>query len=355
LNNPPLVDVIIPVHSKTRPIDRAVGSILLHTLADVRVIVVAHNISVELIRANLKDFANDPRLCLLHLEDGIHSPAGPMNFGLDHATATFVSVMGSDDEFAPGAIDSWLRIQQDGNADFVIAQIRNVGGSLVLSPPARPGRSLNLDAVKDRLSYRSAPLGLLSRDSFPHLRFSERLLSGEDLPFVSEIWFTASNIAFDRSGPEYLVHADAIDRVTSEPRPVKDDFAFLELIFEAKWVQNLKKSEKQAIGIKLIRMHLFDAIVNRSKNGMTEAEKSDLSQVARRISKWSLGSEKYLSVIDRKVFNGIVFGNSSIEEMMLLIEKRWNYRSLDVLATKNPLYFFHRQGPLRTYMGGYFI
>jgi glycosyltransferase involved in cell wall biosynthesis len=351
----PLVDVIIPVHSHTRPIDRAVGSILLHTLADVRVNVVAHNISVDVIRTNLKDFANDPRLRLLHLEDGIHSPAGPMNFGLVQATAQFVSVMGSDDEFAPGAIDSWLTLQRDGSADFVIAQIRNVGGSLVPSPPTRPGRRLNLDGVKDRLSYRSAPLGLLSRDSFAHLRFSERLLSGEDLPFVSEIWFTASKIAFDRTGPEYLVHADAIDRVTSEPRAIKDDFAFLELIFDANWAQTLKKSEKQAIGIKLIRMHLFDAIVNRSKNGMTEAEKSELSQVARRISQWSLGSEKFLSLIDRKVFDGIALGNSSIEEMMSLIEKRWNYRSLDVLVTKNPVYFFHRQGPLRTYMGGYFI
>lgn len=351
----PLVDVIIPVHSPTRPIDRAVGSILLHTLADVRVNVVAHNISVDVIRENLKTFADDSRVRLLHLEDGIHSPAGPMNFGLDHATAQFVSVMGSDDEFAPGAIDSWLKIQRDGSADFVIAQIRNVGGSLVPSPPTRPGRRLNLDGVKDRLSYRSAPLGLLSRDSFAHLRFPERLLSGEDLPFVSEIWFTAEKIAFDRSGPEYLVHADAIDRVTSEPRPVKNDFAFLELIFDAKWAKTLTKSEKQAIGIKLIRMHLFDAIVNRSKNGMTEAEKFELSQVARRISQWSLGSEKFLSLIDRKVFDGIALGNSSIEEMMSLIEKRWNYRSLDVLVTKNPVYFFHRQGPLRTYMGGYFI
>jgi hypothetical protein len=88
---------------------------------------------------------------------------------------------------------------------------------------------------------------------------------------------------------------------------------------------------------------------------MTEAEKSELSQVARRISQWSLGSEKFLSLIDRKVFDGIAMGNSSIEEMMSLIEKRWTYRSLDVLVTKNPVYFFHRQGPLRTYMGGYFI
>lgn len=351
----PLVDVVIPVHSKTRPIARAVSSVLDHTKAAVRVNVIAHNISVKVISDNLGALVNDPRVRLLHLEDGIASPAGPMNFGLDHCTAKFVSVMGSDDEFQPGAIDSWLNIQSEGRADFVIAQIRNVGGGLVPSPPARPRRRFNLDPVKDRLSYRSAPLGLLSRDQFPDLRFAQNLASGEDLPYVTELWFTGKNIAFDRTGPAYLVHADADDRVTSAPRPISEDFAFLELIFDSTWGRTATNRERSAVGIKMIRGHLFDAVVNRAKSGFSSSERGALAQIASYISTWSVGAEKYLSILDHQVFIGIVQNNLTTEQLMELISKRWNYRSFDVLLTKNPLLLFHNQAPLRTYIGGYFV
>ena len=351
----PLVDVVIPVHSQTRPISRAVSSVLDHTDAAVRVNVVAHNISEKVISDNLGALVNDPRVRLLHLEDGIASPAGPLNFGLDHCTAKFVAVMGSDDEFQAGAIDSWLHVQSEGRADFVIAQIRNVGGGLVPSPPARPRRRFNLDPVKDRLSYRSAPLGLLSREKFPQLRFAANLASGEDLPYVTELWFTGKNIAFDRTGPAYLVHADADDRVTSAPRPISEDFAFLELIFNSTWGKTATKSERSAVGIKMIRGHLFDAVVNRAKSGFITSEREALAHVANYISSWSGGAEKYLSILDHQVFTGILQNSLSTEKMMELISKRWNYRSVDVLVTKNPLRIFHSQAPLRTYIGGYFV
>lgn len=351
----PTVDVVIPVHSQTRPISRAVGSLLQGTQAAIRVNVVAHNIDPEIIAANLGILIEDPRVRLLHLSDGIPSPAGPMNFGLDRCTAEFVAVMGSDDEFAPGALDSWLGVQKIENSDFVIAQIRNVGGGLVPSPPTRPGRKQRLNAVKDRLSYRSAPLGLLKRSAFEHLRFAEGLASGEDLPFVTELWFLGENIAFDRTGPEYLVHADAEDRVTSAPRPISEDFAFLDLIFNADWAQRFSRKEREAIGIKLIRGHLFDAVVNRSSTSIPDDELLALSQVAQRISFWGNKPEKFLSVLDRQVFEGILHQSLTVEEMMSKIAKRWNYKSIDVIATPNPLYLLHRQGPLRTYIGGYFI
>ena len=351
----PLVDVVIPVHSKTRPISRAVASVLNHTQADVRVNGVAHNINQSIIAKNLGTFREDPRVRLLHLVDDIPSPAGPMNFGLDHCTADFVSVMGSDDEFEPGALDSWLTVQRQGAADFVISQIRNAGGGLVRSPPARPRRRFTLDAVKDRLSYRSAPLGLLSRKAFPDLRFAENLASGEDLPYVTQLWFTGKNIAFDRTGPAYLVHADAVDRVTAAPRPVVEDFAFFDLIVDAEWARGFTARERAAIGIKMLRGHVCDAIVNRAKTGMSASERDALSQIAGRISSWSLGSEKYLSLLDREVFEGIRNKDVTVERLMELISKRREYRSLDVIVTRNPFLVFHRQAPLRTYIGGYFI
>ncbi len=112
----PLVDVTIAVHSSTRPIARAVASVIDHTSAAVRVNVVAHNIDPEIIRENLGAYASDPRVRLLSLHDGIPSPAGPMNHGFANSTAPFISVIGSDDELAPGAIDSWLSVQAETGA-----------------------------------------------------------------------------------------------------------------------------------------------------------------------------------------------------------------------------------------------
>ena len=173
----PLVDVTIAVHSQTRPIARAVSSVLDHTTAPVRVNVVAHNIDPEIIRANLGAYAADPRLRLLHLADGIASPAGPMNHGFARSEAPFLSLMGSDDELAPGAIDSWLALQQRTGAEMVLAKIRLADGRTDPYPPIRGGRrTTGLDGRKDRLAYRSAPLGLIDRARFhrPHARLRPR-------------------------------------------------------------------------------------------------------------------------------------------------------------------------------------
>jgi hypothetical protein len=209
--------------------------------------------------------------------------------------------------------------------------------------------------VKDRLSYRSAPLGLLSRRAFPDLRFAENLASGEDLPYVTQLWFTGNNIAFDRTGPAYLGHADAVDRVTAAPRSIVEDFAFFALIVNAEWARVFSTRQRVAIGIKMLRGHVLDAIVNRAKTGMSASERDALWEIANRISAWSRGSEKYLSVLDRKVFEGIRNKDVTVERLMKLISKRWNYRSLDVIVTRNPFLVFHRQAPLRTYISAYFI
>jgi len=351
----PIVDVTIAVHSSTRPIARAVASVIEHTTTPTRVIVVAHNIDPQLIRQNLGTWAEDDRVALLELRDGVHSPAGPMNLGLEASTAPFLALLGSDDEFEPGAIDSWYAVQQRTGASVVLAQIRHEGGGKELSPAARPRRTNNLDPVKDRLSYRSAPLGLISREHFGGLRFVEGLKSGEDLPYVTRLWFAGRNVAFARTGPGYLVHADADDRVTSSPRPVAEDFAFLDHILDAPDFQALTSRQRTAIVVKLIRMHLFDAIVNRASDEWPKGEREALAAVARRMLAWANRPERYLSLLDHAVLDGVLDAVTPVNDLMALIRRRWNYRSVDVIMTRNPLFVLHRQGPLRTYIGGYFV
>ena len=352
----PIVDVTIPVHTQSRPIARAVSSIVEHTITSTRVTVVAHNIDVGIIRSNLGPFANDERVRLLELADGIPSPAGPMNLGLSASTARFVAVMGSDDEFEPGAIDSWYSLQQATGASVVITQVRHSGGGRELSPPTRPGRTRRLDPVRDRLSYRSAPLGLISRDVFGDLRFSEGLLSGEDIPYVTRLWFSGAGVAFARRGPGYLVHSDANDRVTAAPRPIGSDFAFLDHIFGNPFIDAFDSRQRTALTIKLIRVHLFDAIVNRSVlEAWPSGEREALASVAQRMIAWADRPERFLSVLDRTLLDGILDCAEPVEQLMGLIRRRWNYRSADVVVPRNPFLVFARQSPLRTYIGGYLV
>lgn len=352
----PVVDVTIAVHTRTRPIARAVSSIVEHTSTPIRVTVVAHNIDPAIIRANLGHLVGDKRVRLRELADGITSPAGPMNLGLAASTAPFVSVMGSDDEFEPGAIDSWCALQQSTGASVVIAQVRHSGGGRELSPPARPLRVRHLDPVKDRLSYRSAPLGLISRARFGDLRFAEGLPSGEDLPYVTRLWFSGASVAFARRGPGYLVHSDAEDRVTSGPRPIAQDFAFLDRLLGDPFVEAFAMRQRNALVIKLLRVHVFDAIVNRAGlSAWPDGERAVLSGVVRRMLDWADRPERYLSLIDRAVLDGILGGFVPVDDLMTLIRRRWNYRSIDVVLPRNPLLAFARQGPLRTYVGGYFV
>lgn len=75
-------------------------------------------------------------------------------------------------------------------ADAVLARIESADGTLTRTPPARPRRRHRLDPVRDRLAYRSAPLGLLRRATIERLglRFPTGLSTGEDLPFTTRLW-----------------------------------------------------------------------------------------------------------------------------------------------------------------------
>lgn len=350
----PLVDVTIAVHSATRPIARAVASIVDHTTAAVRVNVVAHNIDPEVIRANLGSYAEHPSVRLLSLADGIHSPAGPMNHGLASSDAAFVSVMGSDDEFAPGAIDSWLALQRETGASTVIARIMLGARGVDPYPPVRRGRrQRRLSARKDRLSYRSAPLGLVSREVFGDLRFTEGLPSGEDLAYSATLWFTGRRIAYDLTGPAYLVNDDASDRVTSAPRPVWDDFAFLDAIEAEPWFPRLGRADRKALVVKILRVHFFDAVLARTKvpEGLG-AHRGDLLDVLVRLESIAPRVTSLLARADRRVLDELRDDAPDSDAILHFIDARWNYRTMGAMLPRNPLLALHRQAPFRTLYAG---
>jgi hypothetical protein len=350
----PLVDVTIAVHSATRPIARAVASIVDHTAAVVRVNVVAHNIDPEVIRANLGHYAEHEGVRLLSLQDGVRSPAGPMNLGLTASDARFVSVVGSDDELAPGAIDSWLALQRETGASAVIARIHLGARGSDPYPPIRRGRrTRRLSARKDRLAYRSAPLGLVDRARHGELRFTEGLPSGEDLAYSAALWFTGDRIAYDLRGPAYLVHDDADDRVTYAPRQVSEDFAFLDAIESTTWFGSLGAAERTALAVKLIRVHFFDAVLARAVDDASLTHHRDaLLQVADRIESLGPGATRLLARVDRRVIAALGLSAPSAVEVRRLLGARWAYRSAGALLPRNPFLALHRQAPLRTLYAG---
>lgn len=351
----PLVDVTIAVHSQTRPISRAVASVLDHTRAAVRVNVVAHNIDPEIIVKNLGAYADDPRVRLLHLADGIPSPAGPMNHGFASSEAPFMSLMGSDDELAPGAIDSWLELQRRTGAEMVLAKITLADGRTDPYPPVRGGRrTTDLDGRKDRLAYRSAPLGLIDRSRFGDLRLTAGLPSGEDLTYSLTLWFTGRSLAYDLDGPGYIINGDAGDRVTADPRPVERDFAFLDELETLPWFESAPRAVRTAIVAKLIRIHLFDAILARvHSDEALLTHRGDLLALVRRFGGLAPGVQRLLSIADRSVIDRLARPDSTAEEIMRSLSARQVYLSPATLLPRNPLRFLQRQSPFRTLFAGY--
>lgn len=344
----PIVDVIVPVHAAERPVHRAVSSVLNHTATDVRVTVIAHNIEAGQIRRALQDLADAPRVTLLELHDGIPSPSGPRNFGLAHTTAPYFAFLDSDDELAPGAIDSWVDIARSTGASSVLARIERGDAGAEPLPPTRPGRTTQLHAVRDRLAYRCTPFGLISRAHFGELQFTPGLRSGEDLTYSAALWFLGTNIAYDRTGPAHIMHDDSDDRVSFAKRSVSEDFAFLDAIAESDWFPRLRRSQKRALGVKNFRLHFFDAVLARlrSPEGL-DAHVGELALVARKTEGMGRGSQSLLSRTDRAIIDAVSAPSPDAAEVLRLLESRWN-GSLDTALPRNPLLAIHRQGPRRT-------
>jgi len=347
----PLVDLIIAVHTAERAIERAVGSVLRGTAAPVRVTVVCHGVDPALIEARLGPLADDPRVRLLPFTDGIPSPAGPFNFGLDSATARFTAVLGSDDELEAGAIDSWLSLQQRDDAQLVVPRVRRAAGGSLRTPPTRPFRSRRLDGTKDRLAYRTAQLGLVDRVRFADARFASGLKSGEDIAYGLRLWFSGARIALDRHGPAYLIHADASDRASMAIRDLTDDFEFLGEAIDATWIATLQSADRQAITMKLLRTHLIDAIRTRFVVGRAPSrpEREVLARVVRRVLTVAPEVVGIVSMLDRRLIEAAIDPGSDASLIVNLLQRRsLLLRPANLLSAKLG-YAMHREAPLRFY------
>ena len=338
------VDVIIAVHDPRRDIARAVGSALTSS-GVARAIVVCHNTPVAGIADRLGPLADDPRVRLEALDDGIGSPSGPFNRGLDLSEARFTAIMGSDDEVVGGAVDAWLRTAGRHDADVVVPVLRYAGGRRVPTPPTRPTRTSRLDGVRDRLAYRTAPLGLVARERFGDLRFTPGLANGEDLAYSTRLWFSGARIARVRSGGEYLIHDDAV-RVTFTRRPVAEELAAVMGLVADDWVSSLPKPAREALAVKLWRISVFGAVHYR-RGEWSPGERASMAVVGRAVERFAPGALDVFSRAERALYAAIADPGVPDAIVDARSDARRRFASPAALIPANLLRVAAREAPLR--------
>lgn len=265
ISEPRDVDIIIAVHRLTRPIERAVQSALAAgSPGQVRVIVVGHGLESDDLWGVLGRCPVEYIHVVKHV-DGIRSAAGPFNAGLRAATAEFVGVMGSDDLLEPGSISSWVAQARQDSADAIVAPLRFQSGPIVRTPRLRALRRRKLDPVRDRLAYRTAPLGIIRR-SVVHaqeLAFTEGRATGEDVSFSLRLWFGGAQIAMGYPGQNYIIGEDAQDRVTHRRLALEEEFSAFFAAIQENWFNELTAREKRSIAVKIVRIHVIPAVTGR--------------------------------------------------------------------------------------------
>ena len=170
------------------------------------------------------------------------------------------------------------------------------------------------------------------------------------------MWLTSGAIAYDLHGPAYVGHDDAVDRVTSGARPVGEDFAFLDAVAQAPWFATLARRDRDALVLKYLRVHVFDAVQSRVTNDETyRAHSVALRALIARLRSWAPGAFSLLSRADRAVIREIDSGADSVARLLPLLARRRRYGSPQTLITANPFLVAHRQAPLRTFAAGYLV
>lgn len=342
----PRVDVIIPVHTDRRPIGRAVASVLEGSNVDIRINVVCHNTTTTSIAAALGAWFSDRRVRLLEHHDGIPSPAGPINVGYAAATAEFTTLLDSDDEYEPGAVDAWLAVQRRDDADIVIQPLRHANGRSTRTPPTRPGRTRSLDGVRDRLAYRTRQHGLVRHDRFRGITMTPSLRTGEDVIQGATLWYSGARISFAKGAPAYVIHSDSDDRTSTKPKPAGEALLFLDAVLAPEFASTLTSVQRESFGVKLLRTHVMDVLGASLRAGAPPADLAALTDGVRRILDLAPTAAGILSRRESQIISELL-GAADPGRLAAEHAIHTDYRRLANLLPASGRQLFHREAPPR--------
>ncbi|MDN5685580.1 MAG: hypothetical protein L0G94_02710 [Brachybacterium sp.] len=343
------VDVIIACHTPTRPVGRAVASVLDGSGDRAAVTVVCHNRPAEEIADAVRPEHRE-RVRFLEHHDEHRSASGPFNAGMRAGSAPFVAIMGSDDTLAPGAVASWLAVQRRTGADVVLTRLALGAASAgVPTPAVRMARGGLVDLVADRLSYRSAPLGLLRREMLQRTGryLVEGAQIGGDVGMVTALMATQAT-AYDRFGPPYVIGEDAGDRVTYVVRPVREQLGFFPDLLDADWFARLPAAARRAIGVKLLRIHVFGAVFYRQDIEIwTPQERADLAETTAWVILRAPGCLAPLSRADRDLVDACLDPSIGAAELARRARARRRHGRPATILTRGAGHLLDREAPLR--------
>ncbi|MET0811681.1 MAG: glycosyltransferase [Microbacterium sp.] len=352
----PLVDVVIACHDEARPIERAVASVLqdADVRERVRVTVVAHGLPAEPFESRLSALdvpAGSWRV--VAFADGIRSPAGPFNHGIDLADADYVAVMGSDDFLEPGAMSAWLRHVDAERPAAAIARIRIQGQTVMPNPLVRLGRRRRMDAAKDRLFYRTAPLGLIETAEVRRLglRMTEGMRVGEDVEFGITLWSLGRRIDFLRDAPSYVIGVDAAERTTHARLPIEETFEPITRLLDDGLPSRLPAAHRRALAVKLARVGVVGAARSRPlpEHWRGDDEVAALAALLRRLIAISPRLLVPFNLADRRVLDGLL-AEPTVARVTADARHPSAAGRRERWLTKNPLHSLDRESTLRRYL-----
>lgn len=347
------VDVVIACHDESRPIERAVASALHDedVRGQLRVTVVAHGLDPDGIERRLSGIPGSWRV--VPFVDGVRSAAGPFNHGLALADAEYVAVMGSDDFLEPGAMSAWVRHARAERPAAAIARIRLQGETIMPNPLVRLGRIRRVDAAKDRLFYRTAPLGLVERAEIQRLglRMIEGMRVGEDFEFGIRLWSLGRRVDFLATAPCYVIGIDARERTTHAPMSLEQAFEPITRLLDDGLPAELAPAHRRALAIKLVRISIVGATQTRSRPSQWRGddEVAFLAATLRRLLALAPGVLTPFNLQDRRVLDGLLL-EPTVSRVTDDARRSRGAGRLERWLTKNPLRSFGRESMLRRYV-----
>ncbi|MBO2988385.1 glycosyltransferase [Leucobacter tardus] len=340
------VEIIIACHAPERRVDRAVESVVLGNGDVATATVVCHNVAKNVIAERIPEGVRD-RVKFIELQDDLPSPTGPFMHGIEQATAPWVGIMGSDDFYEAGAIAAMLELADEREA--VMPRLGHDSGGAVRTPPVRFVPRADRDAVRDRLYYRSAPLGILRREFLAanDLGLDAGFKVGGDLRLSTLLWSLGS-VAVQRRGPRYVIGSDAADRVTMSLPPVAEEMRHIASVWGQACQSRLTIQQREALGTKYLRIHVFGAAYYRAvRNAWLPGDREALAEAVSRVLEAAPLAAAPLSRADHALLDAIL--DLSVPDAALsafaLARRRFGRPSTMIPGSLKHL--LHREAPLR--------
>ncbi len=331
----PFVDVVIACHDQTRPLDRAVRSVLQDetTRHLVRVTVVAHGLPADALRDRVAGI--DGAVRIVEYADGIRSAAGPFNHGLSLVTADYCAVLGSDDFLEPGALAAWIRAARERTPDMAIACIRIDG------------------EAKDRLFYRTAPLGLIRTATMRQLGLgmTEGVRVGEDFVFSIRLFTQAARVDFLADAPCYVIGLDARERTTLATMDAEEDLEAVVRLLDEGVPTGLNARHRRALAVKLTRVSIIGKVRARPSAAQwrDDTEVMFVATLLRRLLALHPGAIAPFNRQDRAVLDALLT-EPTIKRVTAEVARAARAGRLRRWFTPNILRSFDRESTLRRYV-----